>query len=409
MPNSSDFGAADLLQPQVIANPYPYYDILRPKKPQFGLLDYPPGTIPGQDTPFPAWVFLKHKDVAEIALNNTDFSSRDIMQEESEAPTLMLVNHDKPRHSVLRVLAMKAFTPKRVELDVAPWAEKMVREMCERMGEGEIDFMESFAVEMPARFITRLIGTPEADWPKLRRWGNAFMVTSEFTPEERNQCNSEIAAYYAEKVMERAAEIKAGKAVPDDVMSSFLQVEHEGDKLSLDEVIRFCITLVVAGAETTVYLLGNLAFNLAEDANLFARLKADRSLVRPFIEETLRRDGPPQRLFRVATNDVDVGGVTVKKNDWVAIFFAAANRDPDVFDKPHELILNRPNIKKHLTFGYGIHHCLGSGVARMEGDKLVNGLLDAYTKMEIGDGPTARQDGGLLNYGFESCSIKFTH
>lgn len=404
---SGNFTADQLIRPEVIANPYPYYDLLREKLPQFGLLDYPPGTVPGQDQPHPAWVFLKYEDVAAIARNHDAFSSRDIMQEESDAPTLMLVNHDRPRHTVLRSLAQKAFTPKRVGTDVGPWAEKTVKAMCEKMGDGEIDFMEDFAVEMPARFMTRLIGTPEADWTKLRRWGNAFMVTSVFTAEERNQCNQEIADYYAAAVMERAADMRAGKDLPDDLMSAFLQVEDEGNTLTMEEVIRFCITLVVAGAETTVYFLGNLVHNLVEDPALFERLKEDRTLVRPFMEETLRRDGPPQRLFRVATQDVEVGGVQVKEGDWVALFFAAANRDPAVFERPHELILNRPNVKRHLTFGHGIHHCMGSNVARMEGDKMVNGLLDTYSRLLPGKTPMQRQSGGLLNYGLETCPVTF--
>lgn len=405
--NEQKFTVDQLLQPEVIGNPYPYYDLLRDQLPQFGLLDYPPGTVPGQDTPRPAWVFLKYEDVAAIARNNEAFSSRDVMQEESEAPTLMLVNDDRPRHTMLRALAQKAFTPKRVGSDVGPWAEKTVTEMCARIENGEVDFMETIAVELPARFMTRLIGTPEEDWVKLRHWGNAFMVTSNFTAEERNQSNQEIADYYTAAVVERADDIKAGKEVPDDLMSAFLMIEDEGNKLTLEEVIRFCITLVVAGAETTVYFLGNLVSNLVGNPKLFAQLKADRNLVRPFLEETLRKDGPPQRLFRVATQDIDIGGVSVKEGDWVAVFFAAANHDPSVFENPTELILNRPNIKRHLTLGHGIHHCMGANVARMEGDKMVNGLLDNFAQLLPGKTPMARQKGGLLNYGWEKCPVNF--
>jgi len=402
-----NFTVEKLLLPEVIKNPYPYYAVLREQKPQFGLLDYPPGTVPGQDVPHPSWVFLKYDDISEIAVNSDVFSSRDVMQEESEAPTLMLVNHDNPRHDELRVIAQKAFTPKRVGSGVGPWAESIVSEMCERMGGGEIDFMEDFAVEMPARFITRLIGTPEEDWVKLRRWGNAFMVSSDFTLEERNQCNREVAEYYTSKVLERAKDLDEGKSLPDDLMSAFLYAEHEGKKLTMDEVIRFCITLVVAGAETTVYFLGNLVHNLVENPSLFNQLKADRSLVRPFMEETLRRDGPIQRLFRVATEDYEVGGVQVKKDDWVALFFSSANRDPAVFENPDDFVLNRPNARQHMTFGKGIHFCMGLNVARMEGDKMINGLLDTYSELRPGKEPMVRQSGGLLNYGLDKCPVNF--
>lgn len=397
---------AELNTPEIIRNPYPAYAALRPLGPQFGLRDYPPGTIPGVDEPAPAWVFLRYKDVVEVASHPEVFSSRDPMQEASSAPTLMLVNHDKPEHTFLRNLTQKAFTPKRIEQDVAPWAEQTVSAMIDKYGAGEVDIMETFAVEMPAKFITRLIGTPEEDWEKLRYWGNAFMVSSTFTAEERQQSNIELEAYYSAAVDQRIADIENGVDAPDDIMTALIVSEHNGRKLTVDEVKRFCMTLVVAGAETTVYFLGNLIANFLERPDLYQALREDRSLVRPYMEETLRRDGPPQRLFRVAMSDYEIGGVQVKKGDWVAVFFAAANRDPDEFENPDELILNRPNIKRHVTFGHGIHHCMGARTARMEADKLLNGLLDRYQRIEPGASPLRRQEGGLLNYGLDACPVR---
>ncbi len=395
----------DLNTPAIIRDPYPAYAELRRLGPQFGLKDYPPGTIPGMDEPIPAWVFLSYQDVTEVASRPDVFSSRDPMQEASSAPTLMLVNHDKPEHTFLRNLSQKAFTPKRIEKDVAPWAEDTVRTMIEKYGAGEIDMMQTFAVEMPAKFITRLIGTPEEDWEKLRHWGNAFMVSSTFTPEQRQQSNIELEAYYSAAVDQRIADIENGVTPSDDIMTALITSEHNGRKLTVDEVKRFCMTLVVAGAETTVYFLGNLIANFLERPDLYQALRKDRSLVRPYMEETLRRDGPPQRLFRVALADVEIGGVEVKQGDWVAVFFAAANRDPVEFENPNELILDRPNIKRHVTFGHGIHHCMGARTARMEADKLLNGLLDAYSSIGPGSSPLKRQEGGLLNYGLESCPV----
>ena len=399
------FSVDRLTSPEVIANPYPYYAILREQIPQFGLMDYPPGTIPGVDQPRPAWAFLKHKDIVEIARNHDVFSSRDEMQEESTAPTLMLVNDDRPRHRFLRGVAHSAFTPKRVEQDVAPWAERTMAEMIDRIGGGELDFMETYAVELPARFITRLIGTPEADWPLLRDWSSAFMVTSDFTPEQRHSSNIELASYYSNAVDERFQAIERGESVSDDLMSAFIRTEFEEQRLSREEVKRFCITLVVAGAETTVYFLGNLIATFLERPDLYQQLRGDRTLVRPFIEESLRRDGPPQRLFRVATQDCVVGDAKVREGDWLALFYAAANRDPEVFENPDDFILGRHNISKHLTFGHGIHSCMGARIARMEADKAINGLLDNFSTIEPGSERPKRQTGGLLNYGLDSLPV----
>lgn len=397
---------SQLNTPEVIANPYPHYAALREQAPQFGLLDFPPGTIPGQDEPRPAWAFLRYADVAQIARDFDAFSSRDEMQEASSAPTLMLVNHDRPEHRFLRGIAQEAFLPKRVEEDIAPWAEQTIAAMIKNIGGGNIDVMQSYAVELPARFVTRLIGTPEEDWPLLRNWSNAFMVTADFTAEERQQSNLELAQYYSEAVDARIAAMERGDAVGDDLMSAFIRAEFEGKRLSADEVKRFCITLVVAGAETTVYLLGNLVANFLEMPELFSALKENRTLVRPFIEESLRRDGPPQRLFRVATRDTLVNGTQVREGDWVAIFYAAANRDPAMFEDPDAFILNRENINKQLTFGHGIHSCMGARVARMEADKFVNGLLDNFNSVgDCGVAPV-RQRGGLLNYGLDSLVVE---
>lgn len=404
--DSGTFDLQSLLAPQVIANPYPVYAQLRPLPPRFGLLDYPPGTIPGLDTPHPAWVFLRYDDVAFIARNHDIFSSRDPMQEQSSATTLMLVNDDRPRHRFLRGLAQQAFMPRRVEGDVAPWATATVAQMIARHGAGQIDFMDSYATELPARFITRLMGIPEPDWVRLRDWSSAFMVTSDFTPEQRQASNAELAAYFSIAVDQRLTDLEAGNRVEDNLMTAFIQSEFEGERLTPEEVKRFCITLVVAAAETTVYFLGNLVATFLEQPELYALLRADRSLVRPFIEESLRRDGPPQRLFRVALEDCQVGEAQVRAGDWVALFFAAANRDPAVFERPDEFILNRPNIGKHLTFGHGIHSCMGSRVARMEADKLLNGLLDHFKAIEPGNSPPQRQTGGLLNYGLESLPVR---
>lgn len=399
-------GIDQLLAPENIRNPYPLYAALRNQPPQFGLRDWPPGTIPGEDEPYPAWALLRYEDVAAAARAADVFSSRDPMQEASSAPTLMLVNHDKPEHTRLRNIAQRAFSPKRVLDDVAPWAEATINSMFNNLPEPELDFMESFAVEIPARFLTRLIGTPEEDWTRLRDWGNAFMVTSNYTAQERQASNEALAAYYVAQVQARYELMASGAKVPDDLMSAFITTDYEGETLTPEEVIRFCITLAVAGAETTVYFLGNLVATLVERPDLFAQLKADRELVRPFMEESLRRDGPPQRLFRVCREDYDIGGATIRAGDWVALFFASANRDPEFFPDPDEFILNRDNARRHLTFGHGIHHCMGHLVARMEADKLLNGILDHVDAIEA-TGPAVRQSGGLLNYGLERLPIRF--
>lgn len=402
----ADFTVKDLYAPQVIENPYPFYAYLRDKPIGFGYEDYPPGTVPGQDKPFPAWVVLKHRDVRDVCRRTDVFSSRDIMQEESDAPTLMLVNHDDPRHAELRKIAQVAFAPKIVMEDLAPWMEKTVENQLDIAGSGEVDFMQDLAPNLPALVMTKLIGLPEEDHLLLRRWANAFMVTSDFTLEERQQCNVDLWSYFSAAVERRYDEITSGHTVPDDLMSAFIRAEADGNTLTKEEVVRFCLTLVVAGAETTGYLLGNLIDALVSETGLFEQVKADRTLVRPFIEESLRRDGPVQRLHRVCTQDTMIGDANIKAGDWVAVFHASANRDPEVFENPDEFVLKRPNVGKHTTFGHGIHHCMGAGIARNEAAQMINSILDRYSAIEAA-GERKRQRGGLLNYGLETCPVRF--
>ncbi|WP_348675784.1 cytochrome P450, partial [uncultured Abyssibacter sp.] len=211
--------------------------------------------------------------------------------------------------------------------------------------------------------------------------------------------------YYTAKVAECYDKIERGESVPDTLMAAFIRAEDEGQQLTKEEVVLFCITLVVAGAETTTYFLGNLVATLVEQPELFDLLKNDRKQLRPFMEESLRRDGPPQRLFRVATRDCEHGGVQIKEGQWIAFFMAAANRDPSVFPDPDKFVLGRPNIGKHVTFGHGIHHCLGSVVARMEAEKMLDVILDSCSGIEAGSKPMKRQTGGLLTYGLQSLPV----
>lgn len=402
---SLDAVVANMLDPKVIQNPYPSYKLLRSEPPVFGLKDYPPGTVPGVDTPHPAWVISRYEDI-DFVLKNADlFSSEDPMQMNSSAPSLMLVNHDRPRHTSLRNLAKQAFTPKRIHDDIVDRLSADIGALVKPLIGKQVDFMESIAGVIPAMVMTYLMGLPKEDYRKLVRWANAFMVSSDFTPEERLSCNQELFAYFTEKVAQRYEDIAAGKPGDDDLMRAFIEAEDSGETLTKDEVVLFCITLVVAGAETTTYFLGNLIGVLLEDSSWFGKLKQDRSLIRPFMEECLRRDGPPQRLFRIAKQDCEVGGVSIKQGDWLAFFMASGNHDDSVFENPEDFILGRPNISRHLTFGRGIHHCLGAPLARVEADIMLNQLLDSCSAVAGSIADTERQGGGLLAYGFAKLPV----
>ncbi|MEM9036580.1 MAG: cytochrome P450 [Actinomycetota bacterium] len=400
--SSSRVRVEDLTAPEVIADPYPAYAALRDSSPHLGLVDYPPGTIPGQDPPVTAWALLRYADVDQAVRDHATFSSKDPRQEASEAPTLMLVNHDEPEHGPLRRLFSAAFTKRRVEL-LRPWLTEHLGPIVDQLGEAEeIELIEAVAARVPALVMTRLLGFPPEDAALLERWAPAFMLSADLTPEERNASNAEMAEY----VVGHVGRCATGAGPDwDNLTTAMLAAEVEGRRLAPEEVVLFCITLLVAGAETTTGLIGNVVYEVATREPLRRALVADRSLIEPTIEETLRLTGPPQRLFRVATRDVELGGLTIGAGDWVALFFAAANRDPEVFDEPDTFRLGRPNVGQHLTFGRGNHFCLGAQLARLETAATLDALLDRAPDLRLGSTPPRKQSVNLLNHSFASLPV----
>ena len=395
-----------LTAPSTIADPYPLYDQLRPSCPVMGYQDYPPGTVPGQDEAVSAWVLLSYEHVSAAARDHRTFSSTDPLQEGSSAPTLMLVNHDNPEHDRLRGIVNLAFSRKRMEAE-APAVRAIVDDLLTRLGDRDIDVMTEVASVLPARVMVHMLGLPPEDADRFRHWATAFMLSADMTPAERQASNEELAAYFIEKVSALVGALEAGETVPDSLIRALIEAEAEGEKLTLDEVIRFCITLVVAGAETTTFLIGNLLYNLATLRDVHARLKNDVSLTERFIDETLRHSGPPQRLFRIATQDVTVGSANIKKGDWVALFFGAANHDAEMFPNPHQFDMDRPNLNRQLTFGIGVHHCLGSALAKLEARALLEALMERRDDVVFGGAFPVPQTASLLNHGFERLTLRF--
>jgi cytochrome P450 len=407
-----------LTTPEGIADPYPLYDRLRELSPVAGYRDWPPGTVPGADEPVTAWALFRYDQVHAAARDSTTFSSRDPLQEASSAPSLMLVNTDPPKHEVERKLVSQAFSPRRVKR-LEGWLAGLVSSLLDDLGGGDVDVME-FAAEVPTRAMVRLLGLPDGDHVRFRRWANAFMLSSTLTPQERMASNEEMVATFATRLAEHTERLAqrppsgdeedSGEDVEDaaDLISALLRAEVDGQRLTPEEIVRFCVTLVVAGSETTTFLIGNLLHALAREPQVQKRVRADRSLLNIFIEETMRLDGPPQRLFRIATRDVEIDGKVIRAGDWVALFFGSANRDPAVFPDPGRLDLDRPNIRQQLSLGHGLHFCLGAALARLEVMSVLNAVLDRYSTITVTDDPGTKQTASLLTHAYIRLPLHFS-
>lgn len=402
--SSTTVSALDLLTTtQGIANPYPLYEQLRPLSPVAGYRDWPPGTVPGADEAVTAWALFRYDQIFEAARDSTTFSSRDPIQEASSAPSLMLVNTDPPKHEVERKLVSQAFSPRRVKR-LEGWLGELVPRLLDELGDGDVEVME-FAAEIPTRAMVRLLGLPDGDHVRFKQWANAFMLSSSLTPEERMASNEEMVTTFATRLAEHTAQLAERPPTGDvddaeDLISALLRAEVGGQRLTPEEIVRFCVTLVVAGSETTTFLIGNLLHGMAREPDLTARMRADRTLVNVFVEESMRLDGPPQRLFRITTRDVEIGGKLIRKGEWVALFFGSANRDPEVFADPDVLDIDRPNIRQQLSMGHGLHFCLGAALARLEVVAVINAVLDRYQTIALTDDPGTKQTASLLTHAF---------
>ncbi|BBZ32448.1 putative cytochrome P450 YjiB [Mycolicibacterium confluentis] len=407
MPSTTSSALEMLTSPAGVSNPYPLYDQLRASSPVPGYRDWPPGTVPGADDPVTAWALFRYDQVFAAARDNETFSSRDPIQEASTAPSLMLVNTDPPHHTAERKLIGQAFSPRRVKR-LEGWLAALVPELLaevDREARGDIVDVMHFAAEVPARAMVRLLGLPEGDHVRFKRWANAFMLSSELTPEQRMASNQEMVEAFTHRLVQHTAQLAECAPTGDvddaeDLISALLRAEVDGQRLTPEEIVRFCVTLVVAGTETTTYLIGNLLHKVASEPAATQRIRADRSLLPAFIDETMRLDGPPQRLFRIATRDVEMDGVTIRRGDWVALFFGAANRDAAVFPDPDRFDLDRANSRQQLSLGHGVHFCLGAPLARLEVTAVLNAILDRYATVELTDDPGDKQTASLLTHAY---------
>lgn len=291
-----------------------------------------------------------------------------------------LIDMEPPDHTRLRRLVSRAFTPRTVEA-LRPRIEAIVEGLVARAARrGEFDLLADVIEELPVTVIAELLGVPEADRPLLRPWSADFTLMFEFDTSEEDQrravrASAEFAAYVRDLARERRARPEA------DLLSELALVAEAGDRLTEDEVVGTAILLLNAGHEASVNGAGNSWWALFRNPGALAALRADPGLVPTAVEELLRYDTPAPMFERWVLEDVEVAGVTIPRGQELALLFASANRDPAAFDRPDEIVLDRrPNPS--LSFGAGIHFCLGAPLARLELEILYRALLERLPTLE---------------------------
>ena len=360
--------------PEIRDDPYEAYRKLRERDPvhRLRLLN--------------AWLLTGYKEIDEALRDHEHFTNSQRGFAFTELRTLL--HTDPPTHTRLRSLILKAFTPRAVEK-----LEPSIRDTAERLlddiaGKAQIDIIADIAYPLPVIVIADMLGVPPEDRDRFKVWSDDLALSVEpvlartHTDRIRKSWD-EIFAYFEGIIALRQADPK------DDLISLLIAAEDQGNKLTREELLLTLLLLLVAGNETTRNMIGNGTLALLRNPEQMELLRNDRSLLESAVSEFLRYDSPVQLNGRYVFKDAVVGGKRVRAGQQLLCALGAANRDPAVYADPDRLDIAR-NEAKHLSFGRGIHHCLGSSLAMLEGRIVFAALLDRYASMRLAREPEYR-------------------
>jgi cytochrome P450 len=382
---------AELFEPRdrgFVANPYPAYAELRAE----GRIHHNERTN--------QWIVPHHADVGALLRDRRfgrtylHLETHAAMGRSEDAPAAAafwklirdgILDMEPPDHTRVRRLVAKAFTPRRVA-ELRPVVQRITDSLVDGIaGAGEVDLIATVAEPLPVTVIAEMLGIPEADRHHLRPWSAEICRMYELEPtDEDARAASAAAVEFSEYLRGLIRERRARPT--EDLISGLVHVLDEGDRLTEDEMIGTCVLLLNAGHEATVNSTGIGWWSLFRHPDQLSKLRADHALVPPAVEELLRFDTPLQMFERWVLEDVEIAGVPVARGQELALLFGSANRDPAAFDRPDELDVTRaPN--PHMTFGAGIHFCLGAPLGRVELVTSFSTLLHRFPQLELVEEP----------------------
>lgn len=406
MATSSDasLSLVRLLEPEVLANPYPLYHKLRSEDPVHW------------DRFLHTWVVTRYADVVNVL--HSFSADRTPTPEQLTAMGLSALNPiakvmvkqmlfmDAPAHTRLRGLASTAFTPAKIEV-LRGHIQEIANDLLDRVqARGQLDVIADFAAPLPAIVTAEMLGVPTEDHAKLKTWsadfaemlGN-FQHNPDRIPRVLESTNN-LTTYFQDAIT------KTRQHPRDGLIHSLMTAELDGDRLTDEEIVANCIVTMVGGQETTTNLIGNGLLTLMRNPRELTQLRENANLVPSAVEELLRYESPSQHTGRIAREDVQIGDKQIRKGQAVMAIMAAANRDPERFHDPDQLILDRAD-NKHLAFGWSSHFCFGAPLARMEGQIAFATLLRRLPKLEVIPGTlTWRNNSGLR--GLTALPVKFS-
>jgi cytochrome P450 len=388
--DADNLSLAALRDPAVRANPYPFYERLRSHAPVHW------DAAAGMDG---GWVLTRHADVMAAMRGphvsaerlepppGTDWlpeAYREAAQQVFRAMPHQLLFLDPPDHTRLRGLVSKAFTPRLVEA----WRPRVVQvanELLDPVEEaGEMDVIASLAYPLPAIVIAELLGVPPEDRAQFIEWSSdfgGFLDSSTLTPEEAFSAIQGVADFmeYFRGIIGRRQ-----SAPRDDLLQAMLTARERDDMLTEDELLANLVLLLAAGHGTTTHLIGNGLLALLRDRQEYQRLVESPDLVPTAVAELLRFDSPVQLTGRQVSQAITVGGVTLAAGQHFTAILAAANRDPDQFPDPDRLDVGRAE-NRQISFGYGIHFCLGAPLAKLEAEIALSAVTRRLPELRLAE------------------------
>jgi cytochrome P450 len=366
------------------------------------------------------WMLFRHEDSSRVLREpGTSVDASRTRRRDSERNELLasvlgdrvhrgsrsILNVDPPDHTRLRRLVQQAFTPRMVAA-LRPRAEAIADELLTRVDGPEVDVIASLAFPLPFTVICDLLGMPVGETrDEVRAWSHTLAgALDPILNEQQVRAIAAASDAMGDHVAEVLAAKRAGPA--DDLLTALLHAEEDGDVLSPEELVDQVVLLFIAGHETTVNLIGNGVFALLQHPDQLARLRAEPDLLPNAVDELLRWDSPVQLSRRVLLVDMTFGDVTLPADSFVITVLGAANRDPAKWgDDAERLDLGRAGAAQHLSFGAGIHHCLGASLARVEGQVAIGSLLNRFSHLELAS-DTPAWNGRVLLRGLDELPVR---
>jgi cytochrome P450 len=373
-------------------NPYPIYKALRDEAPAYynEQLDF--------------WALSRYEDVRNALIDHQTFCSGQgfLLEDIGEMALPMVLGMDPPDHTRVRGTISRALTPRRVSALEGP-IRRLARALLDQFApSGQCDIIADFAAILPMTVISELLCVPEADRDGLRSWADDMVHREDGVkglPQKGMGAGAKIVAYFEEMLQHRAA------APGDDLLSPLLEAERSGEITHL-ELLAFCFLLIIAGNETTTKLIGNMIYQLSLHPAQRQRLIADRRLIPNAVEEVLRYESSTHMMARTLTRDVELHGQRMHKGKKVAVILASANRDERHWINPEVFDVTRDTAGT-LAFGFGIHHCLGASLARLEGSVSLQEIMARIPDFVVVEDGLERVHSGNVR-GFSRVPIRFT-